>query len=83
LGDAALRVAVQREFAALATHTATAQGALSEADDEQLRHGIVPETMRRAIRARAIAQVILPCSRALLAGSRAGSRSAGSGEHAS
>jgi hypothetical protein len=34
-------------------------------DGELLRHGIVPGVMRQAIRARAFAEVILPCSHAL------------------
>jgi hypothetical protein len=82
-GDAALQAAVEHEFAALATQTTTAHGTLSAEDEQRLRHGIVPEAMRRVLRARAIAQVILPCSRALLAAPRAGSVSAESSEYAS
>jgi len=67
LGDATLRSAVEREFAGLAARPAFAHEALTDEDNERLQHGIVPEVMRRAIRDRAIAQVILPCSRALLA----------------
>ena len=62
-GDAALEAAVRREFEALSQSPAIS--ALDEQQTASLAHGIVPEPMRRSIRARAIGDVIVPCSRAL------------------
>lgn len=65
-GDAALERAVRREFDSVCAVAPLH----SEPDAQQsasLAHGIVPEALRRAIRARAIGDVILPCSRALYA----------------
>ncbi|MEI9953655.1 MAG: ferritin-like domain-containing protein [Pseudomonadota bacterium] len=64
-GCPALARAVRREFAELAGQTQAAHPALTDLDDDLLRHGIVPGAMRQAIRARAFAEVILPCSHAL------------------
>ena len=66
-GDAALEHAARREFDALAGEANGAFEALSALEGETLRHGIVPEPMRRVVRARAISEVILPCSHALFA----------------
>ena len=63
-GDATLEHAVRREFQALSTVTLSA----TELDPWQakyLEHGVVSEPMRQAIRARAMREVILPCSSAL------------------
>lgn len=65
LGGPELERAVQREFNTLATETRPARGALTEADKELLEQGLVPSALRQVIRAQAIAEVILPCSRAL------------------
>jgi hypothetical protein len=65
LGGAELQRAVQCEFTALAAETPRACGAMTDEDDDLLRHGIVPDKLRQTIRAQAIAEVILPCSRAL------------------
>jgi hypothetical protein len=65
LGGAQLERAVQREFAALATELPPVHSALTDGDHDLLRHGIVPPGMRSMIREQAIAEVILPCSRAL------------------
>jgi len=64
-GGPALARAVRQEFAELAAETPPARSALTDLDDALLRHGIVPGVMRQAIRARAFAEVILPCSHAL------------------
>ncbi|HEY0468004.1 MAG TPA: hypothetical protein VGC79_27580, partial [Polyangiaceae bacterium] len=60
-----LERAVQHEFAALAAEVPATRSLQHERDRDLLRHGIVPDTLRREIRGQAIAQVILPCSRAL------------------
>src|SRR6185369_6652767 len=65
LGDPRLTHAVRQEFAALGARRTLAFGDLGETDSELLRYGIVPEARRAAIRSQTIAQVILPCSRAL------------------
>ena len=64
-GGPALARAVRQEFAELAAERLPAHPALTDLDGELLRHGIVPGVMRQAIRARAFAEVILPCSHAL------------------
>ena len=64
LGGAELERAVQREFAALAAKVPT-EHSLTDGDHDLLRHGIVPLFMRSVIRAQAVAEVILPCSRSL------------------
>ncbi|MEI9954484.1 MAG: ferritin-like domain-containing protein [Pseudomonadota bacterium] len=64
-GGPELERAAQHEFAALAAQVPAAPSALTDWDEALLRHGIVPNAMRRAIREQAMAQVILPCSRAL------------------
>jgi len=64
-GGPALARAVRREFAELAGETQAAHPSLTDLDDDLPRHGIVPGVMRQAIRARAFAEVILPCSHAL------------------
>lgn len=64
-GDEALNGAVQREFAALRAEPAIACPEPTPLERAALDHGVLPESMRRAIRARAIEEVILPCSRAL------------------
>jgi len=65
-GDPALERAVRREFDTLTAEAPPARGVPTDSRADLLRHGIVPEAIRRAIRAQAIAEVILPCSRALL-----------------
>jgi hypothetical protein len=72
-GDALLDRAVRREFAQLAAEVPH-EAAPALHDAALLDHGLVPEAMRQAIRARAIAEVVLPCSRALYAARRAGPR---------
>jgi hypothetical protein len=64
-GGPELSCAVRREFAVLSAETAAAEPALTESDAELLRHGIMPDVMRRTIRVQAFAAVILPCSHAL------------------
>jgi len=64
-GGPELQRAVQREFSALAAETPRARGALTDDDQALLAHGIVPNQLRQTIRQQAIAEVILPCSRAL------------------
>jgi len=66
-GGPSLERAVSREFSSLAAPSRPVQRALSAREEAALRHGIVPGALRDAIRARAITDVILPCSRALLA----------------
>ena len=66
-GDARLEQAVRGEFAALTREPAATRCELGKTERALLRHGIVPEGMRRLIRARAIREVILPCSNALYA----------------
>jgi len=66
-GGPALERAVRREFAALGAEPRAAQRALSAQDEAGLAHGIVPDGLRDVIRARAMADLILPCSRALFA----------------
>ncbi|MET0794123.1 MAG: ferritin-like domain-containing protein [Polyangiaceae bacterium] len=63
-GDATLERAVRAEFAALTAEESTFDQ-LAAREAESLRHGILPESMRQTIRARAIKEVILPCSNAL------------------
>jgi hypothetical protein len=63
-----LEQAVRREFEALASEAPPPRSAPPESEAHLLRHGIVPQAMREAIRRQAIAEVILPCSRALFAG---------------
>jgi hypothetical protein len=63
-----LERAVRREFTKLTAKALPTRDALRESNDELLRHGILPQTIRRAIRKQAIAEVILPCSRALYSG---------------
>ena len=65
VGGPELKRAVQREFAALAAEPSAAGGVLTDSEGALLRHGIVPEAMRQAIRRQAMAEVILPCSRTL------------------
>jgi hypothetical protein len=65
-GDAALECAVRREFESLCAF-APSHSELDAQHSVSLAHGIVPEPMRQVIRARAINDVILPCSRALYA----------------
>ena len=65
LGGVQLERAVQREFEALAAQAPPVHDALTDADHDLLRHGIIPEGMRSAIREQAMAEVIWPCSRAL------------------
>jgi len=65
LGNAQLEQAVRRELALLAAEPLPARAALSEREGELLRHGIVPDALRRLIRGRALTEVILPCSLAL------------------
>ena len=65
LGGAELERAVQREFEALAAQAPPVHDALTDGDRDLLRHGILPEGMRSVIREQALAEVILPCSRAL------------------
>jgi len=65
-GDRQLERAVRAEFAAQRKAGGpAARGALTDLETELLRHGIVPDTLRRAIRAQTMAEVIMPCSRAL------------------
>jgi hypothetical protein len=66
LGGPELERAVRREFAELAAEPPPAPRALTDSDHDLLRHGIVPEAMRQAIRGQAMEAVILPCSRALV-----------------
>jgi hypothetical protein len=66
LGGPELQRAVQREFTALAAEAPRVCGALTDDDHALLRHGIVPDKLRQTIRGQAIAEVILPCSRALI-----------------
>jgi hypothetical protein len=73
LGGPELEGAVQRELAALEAEVPPARSPLIEGDNDLLRHGIVPEAMRQVIREQALAEVVLPCSRALF---RAGARTA-------
>jgi len=65
VGGPELERAVQREFNTLATEARPARGALAETDAELLQQGFVPSALRQVIRAQAIAEVILPCARAL------------------
>src|SRR6478736_93715 len=67
LGGPPLERAVQREFAALGAQQTPAPLSLTDAERVLLQHGIVPEAMRIAIRGQAVAQIILPCARALTA----------------
>ena len=62
-----LEGAVKREFARLAAAPASASRELSNHDRALLDCGIVPDAMRVAIRQKAVAEVTLPCLRALLA----------------
>jgi len=64
-GGPELERAVEREFAALAAEAQTTRSALTAAEQQLLLHGVVPDALRAAIRGQAIAEVILPCSRAL------------------
>jgi hypothetical protein len=63
-GDATLERAVRAELAALSEETPL-PSTLGAQQTASLAHGIVPEPMRQAIRARAIREVILPCASAL------------------
>jgi hypothetical protein len=65
VGDASLEAAVLREFDALATLANQASSDADSSDDRLLSHGVVSHGLRRAIRAQAFADVILPCARAL------------------
>ncbi|MES1173668.1 MAG: ferritin-like domain-containing protein [Myxococcales bacterium] len=65
-GGVGLERAVRREFAALSAE-APSSSELDPLQTASLAHGIVSEPLRRAIRARAIREVILPCSSALRA----------------
>lgn len=62
-GDASLLQAVRAEFASL--DRPAPSGTISAFERRALEHGVVPETLRGVIRARAIADVVLPCARAL------------------
>jgi len=66
-GGPELERAARREFDALATEAAPAASALTPSERSLLEHGVLPDALRTAIRRQAIAQVILPCSRALTA----------------
>lgn len=63
-GDAALGRAVRAEFDSLSAESP--EVVIGELEHAALGHGVVPEALRTAIRARAIAEVVLPCSRALV-----------------
>ena len=65
-GGPELERAVQREFAELRIVAPPAECALTAADHTLLEHGVVADALRAAIREQAMAEVILPCSRALL-----------------
>ena len=65
LGGSELDLTVQREFSALAVEARHTLHKPNGADNDLLRHGIVSEPMREAIRAQALTKVILPCARAL------------------
>jgi hypothetical protein len=64
-GGPELQRAVQGEFSSLAAEAPRANGALTDDDQDLLRHGIIPDKLRQTMRGHAIAEVILPCSRAL------------------
>jgi hypothetical protein len=67
-GGEELRKTAARTFAAVRAEALSSEpsSSLSESDRSLLDGGIVPEAMRRAIRARAVTQVILPCAEKLL-----------------
>ena len=65
-GDHALARDVRAEFAALAGEFMVASVPSSALEIKALRHGIVPDAMRAAIRQQALREVILPCASALL-----------------
>jgi hypothetical protein len=69
LGGPALERAVRREFAALAEQIPFDQ--IAPPSSELLRHGLLPEALRREIRGQAIAQIVLPCSETLFVGDEA------------
>ena len=64
-GGPALERAARREFSALVAEKPVADSALTDTEFALLRHGVVPEALRRSIRSQAISQVILPCSQSL------------------
>jgi len=64
-GDAAVRAAVEHEFAALARDSEASPESLDEQERELLACGVLPAPLRSAVRAAAISDVILPCARAL------------------
>jgi rubrerythrin len=66
-GDAALHAAVRDEFEALHWETESRPSSLDAVECELLQNGVIPRPLRQAIRAGAIADVILPCARALFA----------------
>jgi hypothetical protein len=70
-GDAALHAAVRCEFEALQFETQTRPASLGAVERELLKNGVVPQPLREAIRAAAIADVVLPCARALFAAEEA------------
>ena len=65
-GDFALEAAVRAQFEALGCETAAVHAPEDPLQSEALQHGIVPESMRAAIRQQALREVVLPCARALL-----------------
>lgn len=64
-GDASVHAAVEREFAAIARESEAAPESLNELESELLANGVLPRPLRAAVRAAAIADVILPCAYAL------------------
>jgi hypothetical protein len=64
-GDMALHAAVHDEFEALRRETECQPTSLDAVECELLQNGVIPQPLRDAIRAAAIADVILPCAHAL------------------
>jgi len=60
-----LQGAVRDEFAALTLESASISRPLTALENDALRHGIAPDSLRRVVRERAIREVILPCAQAL------------------
>ena len=74
-GDPALRAVAAAEIEAVAAEARAPAPAGPSDDDRLLAHGAVGEPLRRAIRRHALARVVGPCARALLASAaRAGER---------
>ena len=73
-GDAALNAAVHGALEVLQREAESRPIALDAVECELLQNGVVPRSMSEAIRARAIAEVVLPCARALLTSRQSATR---------